>query len=68
MATDLEKLESAESLDELVELLGGEAETVLFIKRAVNAKETSRLAHKKRYLRTQAILAAAREAGLDKEV
>jgi len=63
-----EQLELAEDLTEVIELLGGEEQTMLFIKRALNAKETSRLAHKKYYLRRQIILAKAKEAGLDKEV
>ena len=68
VATTQSKLELATTLEEVVELLGGEEATLLFIKRSINAKETSRLAHKKYYLRRQLILAKAKEAGLDKEV
>ena len=63
-----DKLELAEDLTEVIELLGGEEQTMLFIKRSINAKETSRLAHKKYYLRRQLILAKAKEAGLDQGV
>jgi len=68
VATTQSKLELAETLEEVVELLGGEEATLLFIKRSINAKETSRLAHKKYYLRRQAILAKAKEAGIGEEV
>lgn len=68
MATTEDRIEAADTLDECVEILGGEEATVLFIKRQVRAKETSRLAHKKNYLRRQMIVKKAIEAGLDKEI
>ena len=65
--TQQEMLEDAKSLDDFVEILG-EENVYLLIKRAIVAKETSRLAHKKNYLKKQAILKKAIAQGLDKEV
>jgi hypothetical protein len=60
-------VELAESLNEAVELLGGEEAVLQFLKKAVRLKEQQRLSHKKNYLRKQLILSKAIAAGLDKE-
>jgi len=38
------------------------------VKRALKQRETQRLAHKKYYLKRQALLQKAREMGLDKDI
>ena len=53
-ATSWDELKSLTSLDE--------------VKAALRQREVQRLAHKKYYLKRQAILQKARELGLDKEV
>lgn len=61
-------VEQAETLDEAVEILGGEAEALEFLKKSVRLKEQQRLSHKKNYLRKQILLQRAKELGLDKEI
>ena len=60
--TFLSQLEDVEDLEDLENLLGDGALDI--IKSALRQRETSRLAHKTYYLKRQAILQKAKDAGL----
>lgn len=66
--TTQQKLEAANTLEEFVELLGGEENVVLMLQRAIKAKEASRVAHKKNYLRKQLVLKDPRVQALMKDL
>jgi predicted RNA-binding protein with EMAP domain len=57
----------AESLSEMVDILGGEEQALAILKAALKHKEQQRLSHKMAYLKRQLILQRAKEAGITGE-
>ena len=64
MARNVKSAHEAESIEELVDLLGGNESALRILTGSLKHKEQQRLSHKKAYLRRQTILIKAKEAGI----